>query len=226
MTPEWLTSARSRLDADPPRWFSDHPIPGTPRRSSAVLVLFGPGADGRPSLVLTERAHHLRSHSAQVVFPGGHIDPGETPIDAALRESTEEIGLDPGTVEIVDELPAVYLTPQSMAYVPVLGWWREPHPVDVVDPDEVRRVVISAVEDLAAARNRFTATAPGGYRGPGFFADDLVVWGVTANLLAAVLELTGWSQPWDDTVTEPVPHRLLAAYGWERVTPDSDEMRD
>ncbi|WP_199849516.1 CoA pyrophosphatase [Blastococcus sp. Marseille-P5729] len=225
MTPEWLTSMRSRLQADPPLWFSEHPVPASPRRSSAVLVLFGPGADGRPELVLTERAHHLRSHGAQVVFPGGHLEPGETPVQAALRESNEEIGLDQSSVEIVDVLPAVYLTPQSMAYVPVLGWWREPHPVDVVDPDEVRRIVIPAAEDLAAPENRFTATAPGGYRGPGFFADDLIVWGVTANLLASVLELAGMARPWDESVTHPLPHRLLAPYGWEAVTPDTDETQ-
>lgn len=215
---------RSQLDTAPPSWFRDHPVPPSPRRTSAVLVLFGQGADGRPELVLTERAHDLRSHGAQVVFPGGHLDPGETPVQAALRESTEEIGLDPRTVEVVDELPAVYLTPQSMAYVPVLGWWRDPHPVDVVDPNEVRRVVIPAVADLAAPANRFTATAPGGYRGPGFFVDDLIVWGVTANLLASVLELAGMARPWDASITHPLPHRLLAPYGWEAVTPDTDEM--
>lgn len=207
-----------------PRWFTDHPVPPNPRRSSAVLVLFGPGHDGMPELVLTERAHHLRSHGAQVVFPGGHLDPGETPVQAALRESTEEIGLDPRTVEIVDELPGVFLSPQSMAYVPVIGWWRDPHPVDVVDPNEVRRIVIPTVAELADPVNRFTATAPGGYRGPGFFADDLIVWGVTGNLLASVLELVGADRPWDDSVTQPLPHRLLAPYGWESVTPDTDEL--
>lgn len=224
MIPDWLSQLRARVETSAPRWFSDHPVPPSARRSSAVLVLFGPGADGRPHLVLTERAHHLRSHGAQVVFPGGHLEPSETPVQAALRESAEEIGLNPGTVEIVDVLPAVYLSPQSMAYVPVLGWWREPHAVDVVDPDEVRRVVIPAVDDLTAPANRFTATAPGGYRGPGFFVDDLIVWGVTANLLDAVLELGGLARPWDRSVTHPLPHRLLAPYGWEAVTPDTDEL--
>lgn len=184
-----------------------------------MLVLFGREPDGETRLVLTERAHHLRSHAAQVVFPGGHIDPGETAIDAALRESTEEIGLDPGSVDIVCSLPGVYLTPARTAYVPVFGWWHVPHPVGVVDPDEVRRVVVPTVAELADPQNRFTATAPGGYSGPGFRVEDLIVWGVTAYLLESVLDLTGWSRPWDPSVTQPLPDRLLAAYA-TTLTPE------
>lgn len=213
MVPDWLRSIRERLEApDLPAWFAEHAVPPNPWRSSAVLVLFWADAVGETRVVLTERAHHLRSHAAQVVFPGGHVDPGETPVEAALRESAEEIGVDPRTVEVVDVLPAVYLTPSRTAFVPVLGWWHDPHPVGVVDPGEVRRVVLPTVADLTAPANRFTATAPGGYRGPGFFVDDLIVWGVTADLLEVVLEFSGHARPWDESVTHSLPYRLLAAY--------------
>lgn len=213
MVPDWLSSLRARLDAAPPPWFAEHPVPPDPHRASAVLVLFGNDADGTLRMVLTERAHHLRSHGAQVVFPGGHVDPGETPIQAALRESNEEIGLDQRSVEVVSALPGLYLSPQRTAYVPVLGWWHDPHPVDVVDAEEVRRVLVPAVADLTDPASRFTAVAPFGYRGPGFFVDDLIVWGVTAHLLESVLDLAGLSQPWDVGVTHPLPRRLLAPYG-------------
>lgn len=212
MVPDWLSPLRDVRDADLPAWFADHPVPPEPHRSSAVLVLFGPGSDGDPRVVLTERAYHLRSHAAQVVFPGGHVDPGETPVEAALRESNEEVGLDPWSVEVVCSLPGVYLTPSHTEFVPVIGWWHTPHPVGVVDPEEVRRVVLPRVSELADPANRFTATAPGGYRGPGFAVDDLIVWGVTANLLESVLELSGHSRPWDESVTRSLPYRLLAAY--------------
>lgn len=203
---------RARLDAELPPWFAEHPPPPNPRRASAVLVLFGPGADGEPRVVLTERAHTLRSHSAQVVFPGGHVDPGETPIEAALRESQEEVDLDPASVEIVDALPGVYLSPQRTSYVPVLGWWRDPHPLRVVDQAEVRHIVIPRVTELADPVNRFTATAPGGYAGPGFLVEDLIVWGVTAKLLEALLDLGGFTRPWDESVRQVLPYRLLAPY--------------
>ncbi|WP_432557512.1 NUDIX hydrolase [Granulicoccus sp. GXG6511] len=212
MVPDWLRSIRGRLDANVPAWFAEHPVPPDPLRSSAVLVLFWADDAGDTRVVLTERAHHLRSHAAQVVFPGGHVDPGETPAQAAVRESTEEIGVDPRTVEIIDLLPGVYMTPNRTAFIPVLGWWHEPHAVGVVDPEEVRRVVLPTVAELANPINRFTATAPGGFRGPGFFVDDLIVWGVTANLLESVLELGGHSRPWDATIRHALPYRLLAAY--------------
>ena len=55
--------------------------------------------EGGLTLLLTQRASHLRSHSGQVAFPGGKIDPGETAAETALREAEEEIGLDPKLVE-------------------------------------------------------------------------------------------------------------------------------
>ena len=74
-------------------------------RRGAVLMLFADRhdadlpADGsgsvleRGELLLTERAHHMRSHPGQVSFPGGGIDPRETPVEAALREAREETGI-------------------------------------------------------------------------------------------------------------------------------------
>ena len=68
----------------------------------------------------------MRSHPGQVSFPGGSIDPGETPREAALREAEEETGLDPAGVEVFGELPELWLPPSNFAVTPVLGWWREP----------------------------------------------------------------------------------------------------
>ncbi|MDO5499103.1 MAG: CoA pyrophosphatase [Propionibacteriaceae bacterium] len=215
MVPDWCRSIRSQLDANPPHWFAAHQVPPDPKRSSAVLVLFWTDDEGKTRVALTERAHHLRSHAAQVVFPGGHVDPGETPVQTALRESWEEIGVEPETVEVIDTLPAVYLSPTGTAYVPVLGWWHRPHPVGVRDPDEVRRVLLPTIDELIDPARRFTATAPGGYSGSAFFVDDLIVWGVTAYLLEAVLELAGLARPWDASVIHPLPYRLLAAYAME-----------
>ena len=110
------------------------PPPGTVPRRGAVLMLFGDGPDG-PDLLLTERAHHMRSHPGQVSFPGGSIDPGETPREAALREALEETGVAPGGVHVFAELPELWLPPSNFAVTPVLGWWHAPSEVSVVDPD-------------------------------------------------------------------------------------------
>src|SRR5215510_11268528 len=115
------------------------PEDADPRRG-AVLLLFVDGPDrdlGSGRLLLTERAHDMRSHPGQVSFPGGSIDPGETPREAALREAWEETGVRPEGVEVFAELPELWLPPTNFSVTPVLGWWAEEGPVGVVDPREV-----------------------------------------------------------------------------------------
>ena len=210
--PHWLRQVRPTLAHHPTEWFRQHPPPSTPRRRSAVLVLFGPGPDG-VDVVLTERAYELNSHAAQVVFPGGHEDPEDDgPIAAALREANEEVGLDAATVEVIGDLPALYMTPAGTAITPVLGWWQDPHPIQVMDPAEVRTVVRAPLKEVTDPMNRFTVTAPGGYRGPGFDVQGLYVWGFTAMLLSEVLELGRVDRPWNERIERPLPYRLLAPY--------------
>ena len=73
------------------------------------------------TVLLTQRTNHLRDHAGQISFPGGRMDPQDlTPDDTALRESQEEIGLDPKRVEIIGYLPQ-YLTVSGYSVTPVVG---------------------------------------------------------------------------------------------------------
>ena len=63
-------------------------------RVSAVLIVLVEGDDGA-EVLLTRRSMEMRNHRGEISFPGGRLDAGETPIDAALREAHEEVGLDP-----------------------------------------------------------------------------------------------------------------------------------
>ncbi len=76
-------------------------------RPAAVLAPIIPRQAGL-SVLLTLRSSSLRAHSGQVAFPGGKIDPGETPLAAALREAHEEVGLEPRFIE-----PLGWLDPVS-----------------------------------------------------------------------------------------------------------------
>ena len=125
--PDWLEpirdGARSITAEDISRFV---PPEGSRTRKGAVLMLFGEGPKG-PDLLLTERAHDMRSHPGQVSFPGGSIDDTDaSPEAAALREAEEETGLDPGGVEIFATLPELWLPPSNFAVTAVLGWWKEP----------------------------------------------------------------------------------------------------
>ena len=210
--PGWLTALAARTDVADHEWFATYAPPEDHERRSAVLMLFGPDAAGGEDVVLTERAHTLRSHPGQVSFPGGRIDPGDDgSVAAALREAEEEVGLDPAGVEVLATFPDIFLTPSQNAVTPVLAWWPVPGPVGVVDRGEVEQVLRVRVPDLLDPANRFT-TVFGPYRGPGFEVDGLFVWGFTAMLLSSLFELSGIAVPWDESLERGLPDRVRSPW--------------
>ena len=195
--PEWLhvfcdAVAQSRTED-----FTAFLPPAHGGREGAVLVLLGE-TDGHPDLLIIERAHDMRSHAGQPAFPGGAIDPQDGgPVAAALREAVEETGLDPHGVEVFGTLPLLYLPPSNFLVTPVLGYWRQPSPVSVVDASEVASVHRVPIAELADPDNRMRVRGPLGYVGFGFSVAGLVMWGFTAGVVNGLLDLGGWSRPWE-----------------------------
>jgi 8-oxo-dGTP pyrophosphatase MutT (NUDIX family) len=191
-------------------------------RRGAVLILFGHDRD----LLLTERAHDMRSHPGQVSFPGGSVDPGETPRQAALREAEEETGLRADGVEVLAELPELWLPPSNFAVTPVLGWWREESPVRVVDPAEVHAVYRVPVADLLDPTHRISVRHPSGWVGPGFLIGpdhDVVLWGFTAGIISRLFDYVEWTRPWDASRMRDLPGHMLR--GSDRAAPRVPEER-
>ncbi|GAA3015183.1 NUDIX domain-containing protein [Streptomyces sp. KhCrAH-43] len=211
--PEWLDPVvRAARTVRPQQLSRFLPPESGAGRQSAVLVLFGEGARG-PELLLMERAGSLRSHPGQPSFPGGSLDPEDGdqatigPLRAALREAEEETGLDPGGVQIFGVLPRLYIPVSSFVVTPVLGWWREPSPVGVVDPGETARVFTVPVADLTDPANRATAVHPSGHQGPAFLVESALVWGFTAGVIDRILHFAGWERPWDRDRQVPLDWR-------------------
>jgi len=205
-------------DREPPGWLRDLAVaaavmevpkvarpPASGGRRSAVLVLFGDGANG-PDLLYIQRSEGLRRHPGQPAFPGGRIEETDAgPVAAALREAVEETGLDPAGVDVLTTLPEMFIAPSEFRVVPVLAWWRAPSAVRPTDLGEVAAVERIGVAELADPANRLMMRFPAGRSGPVFSIGSMLIWGFTALLTDRLLALGGFERPWDADTIRALP---------------------
>lgn len=159
-------------------------------KPAAVLVPIQERTDG-DYLVLTQRAEMLNSHSGQVAFPGGRVDPDDRgAVETALRESQEEIGIDPRDVRILGELDQVRAAANYLV-TPVVGLIPFPYEFNLnrLETAAVFSVPISALLDqnILTVDQRF-----GPEWGPiyHFHYQGWDIWGATARIIKQFLELT------------------------------------
>ena len=154
---------------------------------AAVLIPVLAAGD-EPRVVFTRRADTLSRHPGEISFPGGLVDPGEEPADAALREAGEELGVAAGDVELVGALDPVHTHVSGILVVPFVGiLWRDP--LFTPNPGEIAEVLEYPLAGLAAtgAEQEFE------YGGRSFrtFVYDMdgqVIWGATARMLWTFIE--------------------------------------
>ena len=158
---------------------------------AAVLVaLFEEAGEAR--VLLTRRSSRLRRHTGEVAFPGGRLDEGEDAVAAALREAREEVGLDPGSVEVLAQLTPRPTASSTVRVVPVLSALRA-RPELHTSTAEVERAFDVALSELMAAgvyrEERWDRADDVDHPMHFFDLGDELVWGVTARILYEVLSL-------------------------------------
>jgi 8-oxo-dGTP pyrophosphatase MutT (NUDIX family) len=199
VVPAPLTGLVHAVAAARPKELSrNDPVPDTAaERQAAVLILIATDRDGGPDVLLQQRAPTLRDHAGEVAFPGGARESGDTgPPATAIREAAEETGVDPAGVQPLILLPRLHIPPSRFDVTGVLAHWRTPSPVSAIDPGETNRVMRVPFTALADPDKRIMLSTSFGWHGPAFVVDGAVVWGYTGEILAALLRLAGWDQPW------------------------------
>ncbi len=172
-------ATRSDFDLNP-----DAPRAERALREAAVLVPVIAHAEGA-TVLLTRRADTLASHTGQIAFPGGRLDPGETAIDAALREAFEEVALEPAAVEVLG-VSEPYETVTGFLVTPVIGWIATA-PSLTASPDEVAELFETPWDFLMDPANHVRESRAFN-DGPTrhFWAmpwQDRYIWGATAGII-------------------------------------------
>jgi 8-oxo-dGTP pyrophosphatase MutT (NUDIX family) len=170
-------------------WMPDTAEGAAPTVPAAVLVPIVEAPDG-PFLVLTRRAGHLRKHRGEISFPGGRVDAGESDLEAALREAHEELGIDPGEVDVLGHLPRVPTVVSGYLIAPWVGVIPQsafvPNPREIA---EVLEVPFGLLLEPGARRDQRFIRKGMMQRSPAFDVGAHVVWGATARILAGLLDL-------------------------------------
>jgi 8-oxo-dGTP pyrophosphatase MutT (NUDIX family) len=164
-------------------------------RLSAVLVVLAPGDDG-PEVLLTKRSMTLTTHRGEISFPGGRVDPDESPQEAALREAYEEVGLDPVLPRVIGELTHLNTIVSRSYIVPIVATLEAPLEL-TAQTGEVDRVLwtpIAALTQPGTYRTEHWGTPPLDRALHFFELDDETVWGATAHVLVELLVPGGGGQ--------------------------------
>jgi len=184
-------------------------------RQAAVAVVWLRRRDGRWWLPLTLRPRTLRHHGGQVSLPGGMIEAGETPAQAALREFQEELGHRPVDPLMCGQLDPVYVYNSNNLVFPVVFTATAPSRAWAPEPLEVDRVLEMPLEMLLRpdhctsplrSRQILRNHQPVGsfeFKSIAYRLEDHLVWGITGMLLSQLAQMIG-----DPATAASAPNRL------------------
>ncbi len=166
-------------------------IPSHANKSSVLLLVYP--YLGSIGIVFILRPEYGGVHGGQISFPGGKREKSDrSPVDTALREASEEIGINKGEIYVGGQLTDLYIPPSNFVVTPVVASTGE-RPRFVPDPSEVERIVEVSVHDLLDERNiekyRFKTGIGITFQAPCYHVSGVRIWGATAMILSEFLEV-------------------------------------
>jgi 8-oxo-dGTP pyrophosphatase MutT (NUDIX family) len=181
-----LRALRERLAAVEARDLPAHQY----RRAAVLVPVFETG--GIPYLLLTKRTEAVEHHKGQISFPGGGEEPGDADLLAtALRESYEELGLQPASVEVWGRLHEIETVVSGFAITPFVG--RIPLPVDLrPNPNEIQEIVtvpLATFLDPANLRVERVVRGDQAWDLLHYDCGEHVVWGATARIIHDLVDV-------------------------------------
>ena len=159
-------------------------------RPSAVLVGLFESTNGVEA-ILTRRSQSLTNHRGEISFPGGRLENGETAVDAALRETHEEIGIAPSEAQIMGELNSMSTVVSNSHIVPIVASYANAPALRAVN-SEVDRVFSVPLLELTRQdtySQEHWVFSDREFQINFFYLDDETVWGATARILFQVMML-------------------------------------
>ena len=161
--------------------------------SSSVLILIYPISDGNDAgIALIQRPPYDGVHGGQISLPGGRFeDTDKDLLQTAIRESKEEIGLDPGDLMILGKISDLYIPPSNYLVSPFVGYCKA-KPSFLPDPAEVECILeipLSKLRDDQYVRCKVIEVRGTEIEAPCFVIDDHIIWGATAMILNELKEI-------------------------------------
>jgi 8-oxo-dGTP pyrophosphatase MutT (NUDIX family) len=159
---------------------------------AAVMMLFYP-KNGITHLVLIVRNSYKGVHSAQIAFPGGKYEPQDEIFEnTALRETHEEVGIHPNSMEIIKTFTPMYIPPSDFMVHPFLGISKE-EIVFIPDPTEVANIIelplTVFLSDAIVTDAKLTTSYANDIYVPAFKIEEHIVWGATAMMLSELKDV-------------------------------------
>lgn len=157
----------------------------TLKRYASVLICLFPVNDNW-SFFLTKRSNSVEHHKGQISLPGGMIEKGENPMDAALRETNEEIGIQSKRIKIIGELSSIYIPVSNFIVRPFVGFLNKKPDTDI-NKQEVSKIFHVTLNDLMNNKNlkseeKFFGTEF--VKIPYFSLKNEKIWGATSLILS------------------------------------------